>query len=181
MINVTHVKRSDHDHFIRVNQTLLKGRYFEPSGLLKFRLAHTIAGEGWAYGEDFDLFLAYAEGRLAGYCVYLPKTNGVEFYVVPRYRRQGVASALVKAVRKLTGYTVLCAKPGFQGSEEFFRQAHIFVENDDRVYATLRELGGDNYALLPPDEFVKLYHRANATLKMQLHHALRKQNATALG
>jgi len=181
MINVTHVKRSDREHFIRVNQTLLNGRYFEQYGSLQFRLAHTLAGEGWMYGEDYDLFLAYVDGRLAGYCVYLPKTNGVELYVVPRFRRMGVASTLIKGVRKITGLSVLCAKHGFQGSEDFFRQAHIFIENDDRVYSTMRKLGGEYYNKLPPDDFVRLYRRANRTLKMKLHHALRKENAIKLG
>ncbi len=181
MTRVIHVKRSDHSHFIRVCKTLLTGRYFERFGSLQFRLAHTIAGEGWAYGEDFDLFIAYESGRLAGYCVYLPKSNGVEFYVVPRYRRQGIATALVKGVRKLSGLSVLCAKPGFTGSEHFFRHNHIFVENDDRVYATMRQLGGEHYNTLPPTEFIKLYHQANKKLKLRLHHALRKENAVTTG
>lgn len=178
MISIRHVKYENPVHHHRVCRTLLNGRYYEPHGSLQYRLAHTLAGEGWAYGDKYDLFVAYSHGRIAGYCVYIPQRNGVEFYVTPRYRRQGVATKLVKAVRKITGLSVLCAQHGFEGSEHFFRHNLIYVENHDSVYRQMSDVAGPHYHMLPADRFIKLYKNAVRVVKLRLHHALRKYNAT---
>lgn len=179
MITVRQVKHTATEHYRRVLRTLLTGGYYERSGSLQHRLAHTLEGGGWAAPNVWDIFVAYVDGRVAGYCVHIPKNNGVEFYVTPRYRRQGVATKLVSAVRKTTGLSVLCAQHGFDGSAEFFKSCLIFVENHEDVYELMRKLGGDDYNSLPADKFIPLYKKANRMLKNQLHHALRKQNATA--
>lgn len=177
MITVRHVKHSDTAHYRRVCKTLLTGRYYEPTGSLQYRLAHTLAGKGWAYKSAWDIFVAYVDGRLAGYCVYIPRHNGVEFYVTPRYRRLGVATKLVQAVRKITGLSVICAQHGFEGSDKFFERNLIYVENHSNVYNLMGEMAGAHYIELPTDQYTKLYKHAIKTLKLRLHHALRKQNA----
>lgn len=179
MITVRHVKHTDTEHYRRLLKTLLVGGYYERTGSLQYRLAHTLDGGGWASPNVWDIFVAYVDGRVAGYCVYIPKNNGVEFYVTPRYRRQGVATKLVSAVRKTTGLAVLCAQHGFDGSDKFFAHALIYVENHGSVYALVSKWAGIGYEHLPADEFIKLYKRAIRTVKLRLHHALRKQNATA--
>lgn len=179
MITVRQVKHTDTKHYRRVLRTLLTGGYYERSGSLQYRLAQTLDDGGWATPSVWDIFVAYVDGRVAGYCVYIPKNNGVEFYVTPRYRRQGVATKLVSAVRKTTGLSVLCAQHGFDGSDKFFAHALIYVENHDSVYNQMSKWAGPHYNALPADQFIKLYKRAIRTVKLRLHHALRKQNATA--
>lgn len=190
MITVDHIKRTDRENFIRINQTLLSGRYFEGMGTLQFRLNEAVThaddlhapSKFWNY-EPYDLMIAYVDGQIAGYCVYIFGSKpGVELYVNPRYRRMGIASRLVEAVRKHTGFKVLHAKPGFPGSHEFFKCQHIFVEGTGAVYAVMKELhGNDGYNHLPSDEFIKLYRRATKCVKLRLHHRLRKQHAITAG
>lgn len=179
MIRVEHIKRSDHDLYIRINQTLLAGRYFEQSGTLQFRLARTVAmADQLNSVKRYDLFIAYMDGQLAGYCVFIPHIKGVEFYVCPRYRRKGVATELVKAVRKITGMATLCAQGGFPGSQYFFEANHIYVEGDIRLEDYRKRLNSD-YWTLNSDEWVKLNKRAVKSFKLHLYNLLRKANAVA--
>lgn len=184
MVSVEHFKRSDVEQFTRIVRTLSTGQYYEQCGTLQYRLSETLdqanglpPSRHWDF-KAYDLMVAYVDGAIAGYCVYIPSEPGVELYVVPRYRRQGVATELVKAVRKLTGFKVLHAKSGFPGSEYFFKRNHIYVENSPVVYGTMRELNGGGYEHLPAEDFVKLYKKAIRTHKLRLHHRLRKENGT---
>lgn len=177
MIRVEHVKRSDHDRYIRINQTLLTGRYFEEWGTLQYRLGHVIQNaDNLKSIQYYDLFVAYVDGRLAGYCVYLPRHKGVEFYVSPRYRRQGVATELVKSVRKVTGLATLTAQSGFPGSREFFEANHIYVQGDIRI-EQLRNKYDTGPWPMTPDEFVRAHKRAVKSFKLHMHNRLRKANA----
>lgn len=180
MISVQHFKRSDTEAFTRISNTLLCGQYYEPHGTLQFRLLRTVNNEETPYlGEPHDIFVAYYEGKIAGYMVWIPRRNGVEFYVADRYRRKGVGTALVCALRKITGLTTLCGDKGFPGYEHFYARHHIFINNGPAIERTMKEIEPRMGQWNVDVDFLKLYNKARRRVKLRLHHMLRKELANA--
>ncbi len=183
MISVRHVKNSDHERFIQFNRTLFNGHYFEPTGTLQYRLKRTLDNaNNLKRIQHYDLFVAYVDGRLAGYCVFMPRTNGVEFYVDPSYRREGVGTKLVEAVRKITKLATLCAQTGFPGSEHFFRKHHIYVDGNSvnrMVEIAMREIEPNAFRHDSPVDYITLRRKAVRRVKLRLHHNLRRATVNA--
>lgn len=110
------------------------------------------------------LFLAYVDGQLAGvlqnYADSAPEDDGGELSVIvaPEFRRQGVATALIKAARAEMvqyGYTTadfVTEEAFLQANPDFLTQTGMHVAEDENEYQ-LSAPAGTNVDFQLPEQF----------------------------
>ncbi len=114
-------------------------------------LRHSLEAWDWIRSESCFLFLARVEGRPAGYAlaVRIPKADERagflfvdELYVLPDFRRRGVARALLERVQRLAGELGwagirLLVRPENTGARALYRSLG-FVERETLFCEWLR-------------------------------------------
>lgn len=125
-----------------------------------------------AYTKSFDFVVARANGAIVGIIMLEHATSTIDTYVIPSWRKRGVASGLVKALRGFVGdKKVLCGWTGKkgQGWDRYYARNFILYL-DQAVPKELVEQHGDSEKAKAA--FFK-------SLKLKMSSAYRKHKATA--
>lgn len=81
-----------------------------------------------AYTKSFDFVVARADGAIVGIIMLEHATSTIDTYVIPSWRKRGVASGMVNALRGFVGdKKVLCGWTGKkgQGWEQYYARNFI--------------------------------------------------------
>lgn len=118
---------------------------YEQNGFIQKIVTHELEQLGKGQFETpFHIAAAYTSaGALVGYSFYYPCESTCEFYVLPHWRKKGIGTALVKAIRdNWSGTKVLSAYRGFEGWAEFF-ESQFILELDQ--FETISKENIDKY------------------------------------
>lgn len=120
----------------------------------------------------YDFVVARADGAIVGIIMLEHGVSTIDTYVIPSWRKRGVASGLVKALRGFVGdKKVLCGWTGVkgQGWENYYARNFILHLGQDAP-KELVEQHGDKYTAN------KVYIKS---LKLKMSAAYRKSKTTA--
>lgn len=109
-------------------------------------------GDRWqenCYIGKYDFVVARANGAIVGIILHEAAVSTIDTYVIPSWRRRGIASGIVGALREFVGdRKVLCGWTGKEGQGwESYYARNFILHMDQAIPKTLvAEHGGDKKA-----------------------------------